>query len=223
MRVGVFVCIAFLSVAALGQDTTIEVQKTPVKANVRPAEEKPPPPPEPFDNASVSEMEKCVAFETASGLIEVEMFPAVAPRTVRSFLNMTAAKALDNTTFSRVVPGFVVQGGDLYSNKDITYENSFRAHKKIPDEPNQVLHVKGIVSMARGEEPNSASTNFFILLREASYLDNKFAAFGRVVKGIEVVEAINKMPVEDEVPKEPVLIKTAKIVECRAVEKVSEQ
>jgi cyclophilin family peptidyl-prolyl cis-trans isomerase len=213
IRIGILVCIALFSLTVFGQETTVVEKKTPAKANARPADEKKPAE-EPYDKATAAEMEKCVAFDTASGLIEVEMFPAIAPITVRNFLNLTAIKAFDNTTFSRVVPGFVIQGGNLYSNKNITYDLAVRAHKTIQDEPNMVRHVSGIISMARGDEANSASTSFFILLREATTLDNKFAAFGKVVTGMDVVEAINKMPVEGETPKEPVLIKTAKVVEC---------
>jgi cyclophilin family peptidyl-prolyl cis-trans isomerase len=91
-----------------------------------------------------------------------------------------------------------------------------RGQRTIPDEPNKILHERGIVSMARADEPNSATTNFFILLSSAPYLDGKFAAFGRVTKGIEVVETINKMPVAEEKPDKPVRIKRATASACRS-------
>ena len=89
-----------------------------------------------------------------------------------------------------------------------------RARRTIPDEPNKILHERGILSMARADEPNTATTNFFILVAEAAYLNNKFAAFGKVTKGMEVVDAINKAPVSEEKPEKPVRIRTAKVIKC---------
>ena len=91
-----------------------------------------------------------------------------------------------------------------------------RARQTIPDEPNKILHERGIVSMARADEPNTATTNFFILVADAAYLNNKFAAFGKVTKGMDVVDAINKAPVSEEKPKKPVRIKKATIAACPA-------
>lgn len=89
-----------------------------------------------------------------------------------------------------------------------------RARRTIPDEPNKILHERGVVSMARADEPNTATTNFFILVAAAPYLDNKFAAFGRVTKGMDVVDAINKAPVTDEKPEKPVRITKATVKVC---------
>lgn len=172
---------------------------------------------EPFDQASVEKMKaQCVKFETSAGVIEIEMFPESAPETVRNFLTLTAIGAFDTTTFSRIVPGFVVQGGNLATREKITPELAARARRKIPDEPGLIKHERGILSMARSEEKNSASTNFFILVSEASHLDGTFAAFGRVTSGIEVVDAINKMQVEGEKPTNPVRIMRATIIPCAA-------
>jgi peptidyl-prolyl cis-trans isomerase B (cyclophilin B) len=170
---------------------------------------------EPFEKATVATMAaQCVKFETDAGAIELEMFPESAPESVRSFLNLAASGALDTTTFSRVVPGFVIQGGDLFTREKMTPELDKRARRMLPDEPSQIKHERGILSMARGDEPNSASTHFFILLSEARTLDGKFAAFGRVIKGMETVEAINKMPVEAEKPMKPVRINRATVASC---------
>lgn len=183
------------------------------KANQRPKE--PERKPEPWDEASVETMAKqCVELDTEKGKIRIEMFPESAPETVRNFLNLVSTGALDTTTFNRVVPGFVIQGGNLYTSQNLTNELRWRAIRKIPDEPNQILHEKGIISMARPDEPNSATTSFFILLRSADTLDGKFAAFGKVLTGYEVVEEINKGEVEGETPKEPVRILKATVGEC---------
>jgi peptidyl-prolyl cis-trans isomerase B (cyclophilin B) len=159
---------------------------------------------------------QCVKFETEAGVIEMEMFPESAPESVRNFLNLTAIGAFDTTTFSRVVPGFVVQGGNIFTREKITPELDGRARRTIPDEPSLIKHERGILSMARSDEPNSASTSFFILVGNASHLDGTFAAFGRVTRGMETVDVINKMPVENEQPTKPVRIKRATVALCPA-------
>lgn len=171
---------------------------------------------DPFDKADVATMaSKCVKFETEAGSIELEMFPESAPESVRNFLNLVAVGAYDTTTFSRVVPDFVVQGGDLWTREKFTQDWLKRAVRRISDEPNPIKHERGILSMARGARENSATTSFFILVSEASHLDGTFAAFGRVTKGMEVVDAINKMEVKDEAPLKPVRLKKATVFPCQ--------
>lgn len=192
-------------------------EATPIptkKTNPRPKAQTPA---EPFDNADVRKMsEQCVKLETESGNIEFEMFPESAPETVRNFLNLVATKFYDTTLFSRVVPDFVVQGGNLSTRLLKPTELYERSRRTVQDEPNLIKHERGIVSMARGEEPNSASTHFFILVGEAKHLDGKFAAFGRVIKGMDVVDSINKMPVENEKPTKPVRLLKATVIACPA-------
>lgn len=188
------------------------------KSNQRPVEKVKA---DPFEKADVKTLAaQCVTLQTAEGDIELEMFPDSAPESVRAFLNLAATGSLDTTVFNRVVTDFVIQGGDLSKHEKWSAELSKRSNKSVPDEPNLIKHEKGILSMARSDEPNSATTHFFILLREAPTLDGKFAAFGRVTKGIEVVEKINKMPVEGETPKNPVKINKAVVAPC-AVKPVS--
>ncbi|MCM3874654.1 MAG: peptidylprolyl isomerase [Pyrinomonadaceae bacterium] len=184
------------------------------KANARP-DDAPVPIPEPFDGASVDKMAvQCVTLETEAGSIEIEMMPEIAPESVRNFLNLAATGALDTTTFSRVVKGFVIQGGSLSTSEKWGVELSKRAARKLPDEPGIVKHVRGIVSMARTDEPNSATTHFFILVSEGQHLNSKFAAFGRVRKGIEVADAINGAETEGEKPVKPVRITRAVVIQC---------
>lgn len=206
----VFTAIVLLSVSVFSQ-TAPEAKKS----NPRPD---PPAAKEPFDDATVAAMAKqCVSLDTESGLIVLEMYPESAPESVRNFLNLAATGLLDTTTFSRVVPNFVIQGGDLYTREgEVTRAVGLRARKVVPDEPNSILHERGIISMARSDEPNTATTNFFILVDSASYLDGKFAAFGRVTKGMDVVDAINKADVTDEKPADPVRIKKASVAVCTA-------
>jgi peptidyl-prolyl cis-trans isomerase B (cyclophilin B) len=185
------------------------------KANTRPAE------PavaktDPWDGASIEKMTgQCVTLDTELGAIVFEMVPGKAPETVRSYLNLAATGALDTTTFSRVVKGFVIQGGNLSTSERWSAELAERMSRHLPDEPSDVNHVRGIVSMARGDEPGSATTHFFILVGDGPHLDGKFAAFGRVISGIEVADAINRAPSENEKPVVPVRIKHAGVAPCR--------
>ena len=185
----------------------------PKKVNQRPAPAATPQA-EPFDGAPVEKMMQCVTLETEQGAIVIEMMPAKAPETVRNFLNLTATGALNTTTFSRVVKRFVIQGGNLSTGENWNAKLAARMNRKIPDEPSDVKHVRGIVSMARGDEPNSATTHFFILVGDGPHLDGKFAAFGRVLRGMEVADAINRAEIESETPLAPVRIKLAKVAAC---------
>ncbi|MEP7213944.1 MAG: peptidylprolyl isomerase [Acidobacteriota bacterium] len=218
MKTSLAVIILVLSVCGGAQAQTAVPAKAPSKTNARPAPTPAAPAAEPFDHADVKTMAaQCVSLDTEKGIIEIELFPESAPESVRNFLNLAATGALDTTTFSRVVPDFVIQGGDLYTREGkMTAALGNRARKTVPDEPNKILHERGIVSMARGDEANTATTNFFILLSAAPYLDGKFAAFGRVTNGIEVAEAINKMPVADEKPDKPIRIKKGSVAPCRS-------
>ena len=188
--------------------------EAPKKANVRAPE--PAAAAEPFDGAAVEKMAgQCVTLETELGSIEIAMMPEIAPESVRNFLNLAATGALDRTTFSRTVKDFVIQGGNLSTSEKWNAELSRRMQRKIPDEPGIVKHVRGIVSMARTDEPNSATTHFFILVGNGSNLDGKFSAFGTVTKGIEVADQINQAPAEGEKPQKPVKINRAVVAPCK--------
>jgi peptidyl-prolyl cis-trans isomerase B (cyclophilin B) len=201
-----------LSTFVLGQDEPKKINSRP-QPTTDPAT--PQAKPEPFDKADVKTMAgKCVRLETGAGIIEVELYPEQAPETVRNFLNLTALGLYDTTTFARVVPGFVIQGGNLATRETSSVAIALRSRKTIPDEPNSIPHERGVLSMARTDEPHSASTHFFILVSVAPDLDGKFAAFGRVIKGMEVVDAINKVPVVNERPDKPVRLKKAIVFPC---------
>lgn len=188
---------------------TPEVKKT----SDRPAEK---PVVEPFDKADVKTMAaKCVKLATEAGDIEMEMYPESAPESVRNFLNLASLGAFDTTTFGRVVPGFVIQGGNIWTREGgVSRDLGLRAQRAIPDEPNKIRHERGVLSMARADEANTSTTNFFILVDTAPSLDGKFAAFGRVTKGMETVDAINKGQVEGEKPVKPVRIRKATVSPC---------
>lgn len=188
-------------------------QEPPKKANSRITAEAAA---DPYDAASVETMAaQCVTLETELGPIEIAMLPQNAPEATRNFLNLSATGAFDTTTFSRVLKGFVIQGGNLQTSEKWNADLARRMTHKLPDEPGLVKHVRGIVSMARTDEPNSATTHFFILVAPAPHLDRNFAAFGQVTIGMEVVDAINQAPGEGEKPNKPVKINRAVVAPCK--------
>src|SRR5678815_38187 len=199
------VSLLFITTARAQSNAPIDAPK---KANARAAAEVSTT--EPFDGASVEKMgAQCVTLQTELGAIEIAMMPENAPESVRNFLNLSATGALDTTTFSRTVKDFVIQGGNLQTSEKWGPELAKRMAKRVPDEPGIIKHVRGIVSMARTEEPNSATTHFFILVGDGPHLDGKFSAFGTVTKGIEVADAINSAPAKKKKPDKPVRINKA--------------
>jgi len=208
-------------VTTIAQETTPAPRPVaePKKANQRPANTASAA--EPFDGATAKAMaEKCVKLETEAGEVEIELLPEAAPEAVRNFLNLVAISFYDTTAFSRVVKSFVVQGGNLATRQTRPPELTLRAQRTIPDEPSYVKHVRGIVSMARPDAPNSVTTNFFILVSDSPHLDGTFTAFGRVTRGMETVDAINSAPTENEKPLKPVRLTRALIIPCAPVEKL---
>jgi peptidyl-prolyl cis-trans isomerase B (cyclophilin B) len=171
--------------------------------------------PEPFDKATAEQMSKqCVTLATDEGAIELEMLAEAAPESVRNFLNLASTGAYDTTVFSRIVKDFIIQGGDLATREKRTPELMRRAVRRVPDEPSAVKHVRGIVSMARSDQPDSATTHFFILAGDGPHLDGTFAAFGRVRAGMDVVDKINNAEVDGEKPTKPVHITRATVASC---------
>ena len=219
--VGLLILISLVTAFILAASAAINAQnptpniETLKKANARPAETTTAHA-DPFDGASIEKMSaQCVTLETEQGSIVIEMLPGKAPESVRSFLNLAATGALDTTTFTRVVKTFVIQGGNLSTSEKWSAELAARMARRLPDEPSDVRHVRGIVSMARSDESSSATTHFFILVGDGPHLDGRFSAFGRVLKGMEVADAINRAPSEGEKPMTPVRIKHAGVAQCQ--------
>ncbi|HEX6183153.1 MAG TPA: peptidylprolyl isomerase [Pyrinomonadaceae bacterium] len=223
---GLALCVACLSAAAGAQ----QPQPTPAqtKQEATPKQEEPPAAkknarpeaeaqatPEPFDKSTPEQMTgHCVTLDTEAGAIVVEVLPEAAPESVRNFLNLVAAGAFDTTTFSRVVKDFVVQGGNVTTREQVTPEFLRRAARKVPDEPNAVKHLRGVVSLARPSEPNMATSHFFILLNDSPHLDGTFAAFGRVTSGMDVVDKVAAGELDGDKPKSPVRIRRAAVARC---------
>ena len=202
-----------ISETPAGPDQIAEKRIEITKAYLRPI---PPPEPIPFADATVDEMKRHrVRLVTTLGSIEIEVFPETAPETVRNFLKLSQAGLFDNTVWHRVVPGFVVQGGDMATRTaPLTAEQAARFVRNLQPEFSDLKHEKGSVSMARGEELDSASTSFFICLAPQPTLDGKYALFGKVVVGLEVVDNMGSVPVfDDEKPKERLDLIRAEVVE----------
>ncbi len=128
------------------------------------------------------------------GEIKIELFPEIAPNTVNNFLSLARSGFYDGTIFHRVIPGFMIQGGDPegtgrggpgYSIRGEFSSNGFR---------NELRHSRGVISMARTQDPNSAGSQFFIMVADSPHLDGSYAAFGRVLSGMDVVDQIVQAP-----------------------------
>ncbi len=172
----------------------------------------PPPAPEPFSTETVEQLAQYRAvIETSNGPIMIEFMPDKAPGHVRAFLRLAEAAVFDGTAFHRVVKGFVIQGGSLDTRGPLS-ERQQKVVKNLAPEFNDTKHVKGVVSMARGDDPASATTSFFIVTGDAPSLDGKYTAFGRVVNGMLVVEAIEAAPANGETPVTRVDIKAVRTV-----------
>ena len=172
----------------------------------------PPPETEPFATESTADLAKHRAIlETSAGAITVEFFPDKAPEHVRNFLRLASAGVFDGTSFHRVVRGFVIQTGSLTSRGPLT-EKQQKMVRPLQPEFNDTKHVKGILSMARGDDPASAMTSFFIVTGEAPSLDGKYTVFGRVVDGMGVVDAIEQTAVNGEAPTTRIDLKSVRIL-----------
>ncbi|MGE5361806.1 MAG: peptidylprolyl isomerase [Bacteroidales bacterium] len=158
-------------------------------------------PPVPFTAETVADLASYRAvLETAMGAITVELLPDKAPEHVRNFLRLASAGVFDGMAFHRVARGFVVQTGHLPTRREPLADEQLRYVHTLQPEFNDTRHVKGTVSMAHGDDPASASTSFFICTADAPALDGKYTAFGRVVDGLSVVEAIERAPTNGETP-----------------------
>jgi len=170
-----------------------------VKVTLR---DKPPPEIPPFSTETVEELRRYRAvLVTSFGEIVVELYPDKAENHVRNFLRLAEIGAYQGLAFHRIVPGFVVQTGFLETRSEPPSERILKyVPKTLEPEFNDILHEPGVLSMARGDEPNSASTSFFIVTGTATSLDHKYTAFGRVVDGMQVAKAVEAVPTTCDAP-----------------------
>ena len=163
--------------------------------------DRPAPAPEPFVDTPVAELGRHRAvIETSMGNITVEFFPDRAPTHVRAFLRMASSGVYDGTAIHRVAKGFVIQGGFLGSRREPLEPTQQAYVRELPPEFTPTPHERGTLSMARGDDPGSATSSFFLVLGRTPALDNRYTVFGRVVDGLDVLERIEAVPVNGEAP-----------------------
>ena len=144
--------------------------------------------------AAVSAQEIAV-IETKFGKIEMELFADKAPGHVKNFKDLAKKGFYDGTIFHRVIPGFMIQGGDPNTKSDDRSAHGMGGPGySIQAEFNDTPHKRGILSMARSQNPNSAGSQFFIVVKKASFLDGKYTAFGKVLSGMAVADQIVNAP-----------------------------
>ena len=139
--------------------------------------------------------EEIAVIETSMGTIELGFFEDKAPGHVKNFKDLAKQGFYNGTLFHRVIPGFMIQGGDPNSkSEDRSTHGTGGPGHTIKAEFNDTPHKRGILSMARSQDPDSAGSQFFIVVKDAPFLDGKYTAFGKVLKGMDVADKIVNAP-----------------------------
>ena len=153
-------------------------------------------------------------IQTTLGDIELELQNDIAPGHVKNFKDLAEKGFYDGTTFHRVIPGFMIQGGDPNTKSDDRSTHGMGGPGyTIKAEFSSTPHTRGVLSMARSQDPDSAGSQFFVVVKDWSFLDNQYTAFGLVTKGMEVVDKIVSVPRDSkDNPDEKVEIKSVKMI-----------
>ena len=163
-------------------------------------------------------------LQTDMGDITIRFFYDKAPKHVENFVNLAASGFYDGTMFHRVIPGFMIQGGDPNTKKteDPSHPYGTGGHvvngkeARLKAEFNDTSHKRGIVSMARSQDPDSASSQFFIVVKDSPFLDHQYSAFGEVVSGLETADKIAGVPRNaSDRPNQPVRIKKVVLTQAK--------
>ena len=144
------------------------------------------------------------------GVITLELYPNIAPETVNNFVSLVNKGFYDGLSFHRIIPGFMIQGGDQLGNGTGGPGYSIKGEFKSNGFRNDLRHERGVISMARAMDPNSAGSQFFIMHADAPHLDGSYAAFGKVIDGMGVVDSIASVRTNmfNDAPVTPVVIKS---------------
>ncbi|WP_293977241.1 peptidylprolyl isomerase [uncultured Clostridium sp.] len=146
------------------------------------------------------------------GIIKAELYPEIAPNTVNNFIYLANSGFYDNLTFHRVIKDFMIQGGDPNGNGTGGPGYSIEGEFTSNGIANSLKHTEGVLSMARAQDPNSAGSQFFIMTKAASHLDGDYAAFGKVISGMDVVHEIENVKTgSNDKPKEDIVIKSINV------------
>ena len=161
---------------------------------------------EPEDSSLLKGKHDVVITVKDYGVIELELDADVAPITVTNFIDLVKDKFYDGLTFHRIMDGFMIQGGDPEGNGTGGSKNTIKGEFSSNGVENNISHKRGVISMARSQDNNSASSQFFIVQEDSTFLDGQYAAFGKVTSGMDVVDKISKdaKPIDDNgtIPKE---------------------
>ena len=148
------------------------------------------------------------------GTIRIELDKTAAPITVENFEKLASKGFYDGLTFHRVIPGFMIQGGCPQGTGMGGPGYTIQGESASNGVANPIRHTRGVISMARAQDPNSAGSQFFIMHADAPHLDGDYAAFGHVVEGMDVVDEIAAVTTDfRDMPKTPVVMKTVRVVE----------
>ncbi|WP_160687454.1 peptidylprolyl isomerase [Clostridium sp. C2-6-12] len=152
------------------------------------------------------------------GTMEVELYPEIAPNTVNNFISLTNKGFYNNLKFHRIIKGFMIQGGDPKGTGTGGPGYSIEGEFTSNGFANSLKHTKGVISMARTQNPNSAGSQFFIMAGDVPNLDGEYAAFGKVISGLEVLDKIQSVETDpNDAPKKDVII-TSITVDTKGVE-----
>ena len=147
-------------------------------------------------------------------VMKAELYPEIAPNTVNNFISLVKKGFYDGLIFHRVIPGFMIQGGCPLGNGTGGPGWSIKGEFAANGVNNPIKHTRGVISMARSMSPNSAGSQFFIMHQDAPHLDGQYAAFGKVVAGMDVVDKIAAVATDwNDKPKTPVRMKTVELIE----------
>jgi cyclophilin family peptidyl-prolyl cis-trans isomerase len=165
--------------------------------------------------------DKVAELHTSAGEIDIRFYPDAAPNHVKNFIDLAEKGFYNGTKFHRVIPGFMIQGGDpnTVSGSPSTWGMG-HSEKNVAAEFNGIPHKRSIVSMARSNDPNSASSQFFIVVADSGFLDKQYTVFGKVTKGMDVADKIVNAPRgANDRPDSPTTIEKVVIREAKADEK----
>ena len=173
--------------------------------------------PQEFTQEEIDRMKNtAVHLTTERGTIVIEFYPEDAPNTVHNFLKLVESGFYDGVVFHRIIPNFMIQTGDpntIGPDSDRSLWGQGGPGYKINEEFNTLQHDRGVVSMARSSHPDSAGSQFFIVVKDAHFLDGKYTAFGRVISGMDVADKIVNSPTDrNDNPNDRIEMKSVKIV-----------
>jgi peptidyl-prolyl cis-trans isomerase B (cyclophilin B) len=160
-------------------------------------------------------------LQTDMGDIQIKFYYDKAPKHVENFVDLSANGFYNGTVFHRVIPGFMIQGGDPNTKKpedpSHLWGTGGNGNNKLKAEFNDTPHKRGVVSMARAADPNSASSQFFIVVKDSNFLDNQYTAFGEVISGMDVADKIATAPRgANDRPNQPVHIKKVLLSQAKS-------